>query len=518
MKINLLPQDLDYLLTLSLKGQKKIFKFIVCLFVSFCSLSSVFAQAPVLNELTASDIDNGDEFGISMDMSEEHLVVGSPSVGSAEPGAVYVYLKMNDGTFGDEQKLEPMDFSENKMFGCSVGISGKFLAVGAVRDPIVGPHSGAVYVYKKDTTGIWGDEQKILAPDGETWDHFGTSVSLLDEYLVIGAESDDNGIGSVYIYKLNVDEEWHFLQKFVPYDPTIGARFGHSVDLSSDYLVVGAYLKDALRGSVYVYEKLSSGFFTNVVKLEVGDSLTADNAEIGRSVSVYDDIMVIGAPFDNGVEAATGSAYVFERDVDGNWVFNQKITLENGLSYDYFGYSVSCTNDHILIGAIANDANGPDLGNAFLYEKNNNGVWSLMYSFPSPYINANNLYGNSVSLSGSHFAIGAYSHFANSGRVYWGELSPTTSVYDIKKGAIDLFQNKPNPFSGSTRIGVLLDNNSSGSLSILDSSGRLVHEITKDFKKGYNEIHINGLNESGLYYYTIHTEKFTATKKMIVIE
>ena len=80
-----------------------------------------------------------------------------------------------------------------------------------------------------------------------------------------------------------------------------------------------------------------------------------------------------------------------------------------------------------------------------------------------------------------------------------------------------LFQNQPNPYNGSTIIGVLLEKSSSGTLSIMDTRGRLVREIKQVFEKGYSEISISGLYEPGMYYYTLQTPHFVSTKTMLVI-
>ena len=74
---------------------------------------------------------------------------------------------------------------------------------------------------------------------------------------------------------------------------------------------------DVWRGAVYVYEKLPNGNWGNELKLEVGALTTADNAWIGRSIDIQGDVLVIGAPYDDGIVTATGSAYVYEKD--GEW-------------------------------------------------------------------------------------------------------------------------------------------------------------------------------------------------------
>jgi hypothetical protein len=84
--------------------------------------------------------------------------------------------------------------------------------------------------------------------------------------------------------------------------------------------------------------------------------------------------------------------------------------------------------------------------------------------------------------------------------------------------AFELFQNKPNPFSGSTLIGFVLPESGDASLSIYDIAGKLIHQVQGQFEKGYQEIELQsnvlqGL--SGVLYYELKTNQASAVKKMV---
>lgn len=83
-----------------------------------------------------------------------------------------------------------------------------------------------------------------------------------------------------------------------------------------------------------------------------------------------------------------------------------------------------------------------------------------------------------------------------------------------------LYQNQPNPFKDYTSISFELANASSGTLKIMDVTGKMVYSVQNIFTKGYNTIQIdhNQLNGAGIYYYQIDTDSFSATKKLILIE
>ncbi len=90
----------------------------------------------------------------------------------------------------------------------------------------------------------------------------------------------------------------------------------------------------------------------------------------------------------------------------------------------------------------------------------------------------------------------------------------------IELSGFELFQNIPNPFNNSTKIGFNLSNDSNVSLKVFDYSGKLLLEKNGEYTKGYNsiDININELNATGVLYYQIDTETQSASKKMIVIK
>jgi hypothetical protein len=57
-------------------------------------------------------------------------------------------------------------------------------------------------------------------------------------------------------------------------------------------------------------------------------------------------------------------------------------------------------------------------------------------------------------------------------------------------------------------------------LTIYDVAGKMVSRIAGEFAKGSNKLLIDKrrLGASGVYYYTLKSGEFSATKKMILIE
>jgi len=84
----------------------------------------------------------------------------------------------------------------------------------------------------------------------------------------------------------------------------------------------------------------------------------------------------------------------------------------------------------------------------------------------------------------------------------------------------ELYQNQPNPFKGQTVIGYNLPEAAYVTLTVQDAAGKVLRVVRNEGVKGYNQVALNSneLPASGVLYYTIATEGFTATKKMIVVQ
>ncbi len=83
-----------------------------------------------------------------------------------------------------------------------------------------------------------------------------------------------------------------------------------------------------------------------------------------------------------------------------------------------------------------------------------------------------------------------------------------------------LYQNTPNPFNGETVIGFKLPEATSAVMTIYDVNGRLIKRMAGDYEAGYHEVRVTSmeLGVTGVLYYQLDTDKYTATKKMIVVE
>jgi len=387
-----------------------------------------------LAKLTASDGSSEKGFGQSVSISGDFIAIGSGWDGDHD--AAYIFKKPATGWTDTTEtaKLTASDGATSDHFASSISISGDYVVVGATYNHDNSIQSGSAYIFTKPLTG-WIDATetaKLTPSDGATFDHFGISVSISGDVVVIGAdEDDDNGsnTGSAYIFKkpatgwANTTET----AKLSASDKTIDDNFGGSVSISGDVVVIGAYFDDdngTNSGSAYIFGKPIAGWTnaTETAKLTASDGVEVD--WFGQSVSISGDFVIVGASRDDDNGTESGSVYVFEKPVTGwtNITETAKLTTSDGEDYDYFGQSVSISGDHVISGVYYDNDNGENSGSAYLFKKPPTGwinATELNKQLPIPYLNNNgDQYGFSVSVDGDYAVAGANEHDNSQGCAY----------------------------------------------------------------------------------------------------
>jgi hypothetical protein len=280
-----------------------------------------------VKKITPSDVDNAGDFGFSVAIDGDTILVGAPLSynGSGElSGSAHVFERDHGGAdnWGEMKKIEPADGDLWDRFGYSVSISGNTIVAGARTDDDNGSNSGSAYIYERDRGGAdnWGLVKKIIAGDGESYDEFGYSVSLSDSTIVVGASKDYYGgsnVGSAYIFERDQGgaDNWGEMKKIIAGDPDIGDHFGYSVGISGDSVLIGAYLDDDSAynsGSAYIFERDHGGIdnWGEVKKITPPGNDTW--VEYGNSVAIDNSTIVVGAHQDNDTGDDAGAAYVYQ--------------------------------------------------------------------------------------------------------------------------------------------------------------------------------------------------------------
>ncbi|UCG17078.1 MAG: hypothetical protein JSV19_03410, partial [Phycisphaerales bacterium] len=339
-------------------------------------------------KLTASDAAAGDIFGASVSVFGNTAVIGAAlddHTGGTDAGAAYVFVR-SDGVWTEQTKLTASDAAGGDYFGYSVSVSGDTAVIGAFyHDHAGGSDAGAAYVFVR-SGGVWTEQAKLTASDAAADDHFGWSVAVSGDTVVIGAHfADPAGVskaGAAYVF-VRSGSVWTEQAKLTASDGAADDFFGCSVGVSDETVLIGASGDDHAgvngAGSAYVFVKPGGGWvdMTETAKLTVSDAAAMDG--FGHCCSVSGDTAVIGAFGDDHTgEASAGSAYVFVRS-GSVWTERAKLVASDAAADDRFGISVCVSGGTAVIGADTDDhAGGTDAGAAYVFgglgDCNANGV------------------------------------------------------------------------------------------------------------------------------------------------
>lgn len=299
--------------------------------------------------LTGDNTESGDEFGRSVAIYGDTLVVGaygesSPAntvngIGSLNTapvsGAAYVFVRT--GTNWTQQAyLKPSDNfvgASRWFFGNSVAIFGDTVAIGAaqVRNPQLSLGSGsaangnigAAYVFQRSGTN-WTQQARIVPGNGNVDDAFGQSVALSQDTLVVGAPGDDSS-----------------------------ANIINGSDSDNSITDAGAAYVFARQNGVWsqqAFLKAANNFVNSVNPGSAGD-------HFGYQVRISGNTIVVGAPWENSLGQGDndfgqleGAAYVFVRS-GINWT-QQAMLKDPDFDAGYFGFSTSVSGDTVLASSL----------------------------------------------------------------------------------------------------------------------------------------------------------------------
>jgi hypothetical protein len=370
-----------------------------------------------VKKLTASDGAAGDQFGNSVSISCDTVVVGAEfdDDNGSSSGSAYVFVNQC-GDWVERDKATASDGAAGDQFGQSISISYDTVVVGARGDDDNGSQSGSAYIFERNQGGanLWGEVKKLTASDGEANDQFGWSVSISCDTVVVGAFFDDTQKGSAYIFERNQGgaDQWGEVKKLTVSDGETFDQLGWSVSISCDTIVVGAIGDDFFKGAAYIFDRNEGGAdqWGEVKKLTASDGAAGDH--FGWSVSISDDTVVVGAFGDDDNGSVSGSAYIFERNQGGanNWGEVKKLTASDGEANDRFGYSVSISDDTVVVGARLDQDNGIGSGSAYIFERNQGGVdqWGEVKKLTASDGAGSDNFGFSVSISCDTVVVGAF--------------------------------------------------------------------------------------------------------------
>jgi hypothetical protein len=353
--------------------------------------------------LKASNTVSGAFFGQSVAISGNTIVVGAPGVGTA-----YVFIgsgSLNGTTWSQQALLKGSNTEPNDFFGTTVSISGDTIVVGAHWEDSnatgvngnqgnnLAPASGAAYVFTRSGT-TWSQQAYLKASNTEAEDHFGISVAISGDTVVVGAyyeDSNTTGVnggqsnnsawnaGAAYVFSRS-GAAWSQQAYLKASNTGEMDWFGHTVAISGDTIVVGATGEDSNAtgvngdqnnntvsgaGAAYVFSR-SGAAWSQQVYLKASNTGIARH--FGYPVAISGGTIVVGAYYEdsnatgvngnqnNNLAIDSGSAYVFTFN-QTTWSQQAYLKASNTGLGDHFGFSIAISGDTIVVGGLDEDSN-----------------------------------------------------------------------------------------------------------------------------------------------------------------
>lgn len=397
-------------------------------------------------------------------------VNSTPNEGATDSGAAYVFVRSGT-TWSQQAYLKASNTGANDNFGLSVAISGNTVVVGAQSEDSSttgvnstanesASDSGAVYVFVRNGS-TWSQQAYLKAANTGANDYFGTAVGAAGDTVVVGAvfeDSSSTGVnspsnesavdsGATYIFIRN-GTTWSQQAYLKASNTGADDRFGAAVAATGDNVVVGAIFEDSSTtgvnstsnnsttnsGASYIFTRSGTTWSQQAY---LKPSNTGANDNFDSAVGMAGDTVIISAPVEDssttGInsianESATdsGAAYIFIRN-GTTWSQQAYLKASNTGVTDYFGRAVAAAGDTVVVGALFEDSNtmgansapndsAPDSGAAYVFTRTGT-IWSQQAYLKSSNTGANDYFGKSVTVSGDMVVIGAD-----------GEDSTTTGV------------------------------------------------------------------------------------------
>ena len=317
--------------------------------------------------LIASNGLEDDGFGTAVAVDGNTALVGAPGkdFSGENSGEACVFARSGEN-WATQKNLMADDGEAGDQFGTSVALDGDYLLIGAPFGGVSGSKKGAAYVFKR--AGLtWSFHKKLLADIAKPDDEFGAAVALSGNTALVGAPKHNVGgsathRGAAYVFVRSGDN-WSQQAKLVDEDGAQDDELGISVALDGDTAIVGATGDDDVAsnaGAAFVFTRNGTDW-AKQGKLAAGDGKAGD--ALGGKVALFGDLALLSAPNDG---KSIGAAYLFQRS-GGSWTELDKFSASDGMANGYFGSALALSDDTAIVGATGDNPKGSYSGSAYIF-------------------------------------------------------------------------------------------------------------------------------------------------------
>jgi hypothetical protein len=306
-----------------------------------------------------------------------------------------------------DKQIIPSEFDN---IGISISLDPQYnrAILGSTNASNNGSNSGAAYVFELENDH-WVEKVKLLAADGVANQKFGSSVGIDNNWLVIGAPGSNSTIeGLVYLYYYD-GNQWSFFDTLHSGDLNTANLFGGSVRINADKIIVGDILardssNSIVTGAVYIFD-----YDSNNSQWSTPIKILPNDIAIGKEFGEYIDIsanatrLAISADGDSSFGTRSGAVYIFDL-VGNNWLQSEKLIATNSTLNSEFGQQLALSDDGSIVVARSNF----NTANATVSVFEENGSWSQTASLTDANSETSN-YIHSLDVSNQIIAVGKFS-------------------------------------------------------------------------------------------------------------
>ncbi|NNE46246.1 MAG: choice-of-anchor B family protein [Rhodothermales bacterium] len=225
-------------------------------------------------------------------------------------------------------------------FGSAVAMSADEIAV---TEPTNDYSSGFVYIYRKDR-GNWERVLRLQAPDAERADRFGASLTMSGNSLVVGATSQNDGQGAVYVFEKDPSGEWAASARVTAQEPT--RELGRAVAVQGKWLIAGSSGDNDMAGTAYLFKRTEDGSWAQRAALNADSSKSMTG--YASNVSLANGVALVSAP----MEDKGGVVYTFRYDESTmTWMEDEPLVGSESSERDQFGMRIAVEGNEMLISA-----------------------------------------------------------------------------------------------------------------------------------------------------------------------
>lgn len=317
-------------------------------------------------------------FGRSVAATDAEVFIGEPGNRVAS-GFVYIY-RPEDGVWVEARALTASDAADGDGFGTAITATDSMLLVSATTDA-----RGVIYMYHRDGA-TWNEVGTLMPSDAAGDERFGNALAHDGELLIVGAPAADDGEGAAYLFEMQ-DHSWVQVARLIGERP-------ETEEATEEAEAPG----EAEEADAEEADEPGEAEAAAAEDAEEEEAPPYRPQRFGSSVAVLGDRVMVGAPGNN---QRAGAVYAFERGEEG-WALSATLGVDFSEDNDRFGTSITMAGDEVLIGATG----ASTLGSVRRFTLGEDGEWARQASL-LPYESSSFAFGSATAVQGNDIYVAA---------------------------------------------------------------------------------------------------------------